>query len=77
MKVTTQRTEVTTQQLFDHYLDAGMPEVYAAMAADENLYRYIKSKASLTLRSSFIWDNSVLGHHFWFGIFSELEHANH
>ena len=76
MKVTTQRTKVTTQQLFDHYLDAGMPEVRAAMAAEEDCRENIKGNASKTLIGSFIWDDSVLGHDFWFGIFSELEHAN-
>lgn len=77
MKVTKHGINATLQQLFEHYLDAEMPEVYAAMAADENLYRYIKSKASLTLRSSFVWNESLLGDDFWYGIFLELKHANH
>ena len=69
--------DATSQQLFEHYLYAGMPEVYAAMAADEDFHKYIKYKASKTLHSSFVWNDSVLGHDFWYGIFLELKHAHH
>jgi hypothetical protein len=64
------------QQFFEHYLAAGMPEVYAAMAVEENYSWKIKVNASATLVGSFVWENSALGHDFWYAIFTELKHEN-
>ena len=68
--------KVTKQQLFDRYLEAGMPEVYAAMAADENCSQKVKGNASKPLMSNFVWDKSVMGDDFWFAIFTELAYEN-
>ena len=69
--------KVTKQQLFEHYLEAGMPEVYAAMAADEDTGTdYVCSAASLTLIASFGWSESALSHDFWHAIFTELAYEN-
>ena len=67
---------VTTQQFFEIYLDAGMPEVYAAMAADEDDGTdHVCASASFTLIGSFRWSESALGHDFWRAIHEELRHA--
>jgi len=62
----------TKKQIFQHYLDAGMPEVYAAMAAEEDCGRHILKTPIDTLLGSFIWDDSALGHDFWVAIVDEL-----
>ena len=67
---------VTKQQLFEYYLEAGMPEVYAAMAADEDDgLTYVCIVVSSTLINSFSWNDSALGDAFWLAIFEELRHA--
>jgi len=68
--------KVTKQQLFEHYLDAGVPEVYAAMAADENDgVSRVYAVASYTLTGSFLWRDSAMGEDFWYAIYKELRHA--
>lgn len=68
---------VTKQQFFKHYLDAGMPKVYAAMAAEEETDNgLIFYSASDTLMiGSFVWGESAMGHAFWLAIYDELRHA--
>jgi len=62
----------TKKQIFQHYLDAGMPEVYAAMAAEEDCVGHILKNPIDTLLGSFLWDDSALGHDFWWAIADEL-----
>ena len=68
---------VTKQQFFEHYLEAGMPEVYAAMAANEDTDTgLIFYSASDTLMlGSFVWKESAMGYAFWRAIYEELRHA--
>jgi hypothetical protein len=69
---------VTKQQLFKHYLEAGMPEVYAAMAANEDIGTdYVCAAGSSTLINSFSWNDSALGGAFWHAIYEELRHENY
>ena len=69
---------VTKQQFFEHYLEAGMPEVYAAMAANEDIGTdYVYFAASSTLSGSFTWSESALGGAFWHAIYEELRHENY
>ena len=62
----------TKKQIFEHYLYAGMPEVYAAMAAEEDSAGHILKNPTDTLICSFLWENSALGYEFWWAISEEL-----
>jgi len=62
----------TKKQMMQHYIDDGMPEIYAFMAVQEAVGYYINTYASATLVCSFVWDNSELGGDFWNAIYSEL-----
>lgn len=65
----------TKQQIFEHYVEAGIPDVYAFIAAQEDNAGLIDKNAVETLFGSFIWGNTELGHDFWFGIIMELQNA--
>lgn len=69
------KTIATKQQLFEHYVAGGMPDVYAYMAAEEDMGCFIDIDAYETLWSSFVWQDSKLGHDFWMAVVMELEHA--
>ena len=68
--------KATKNQIQQHYMDAGMPEVYACMAAQEAREDFICGDAIATLWGSFIWADSKMGHAFWSSICEELYHAS-
>jgi len=63
----------TKKQIMQHFIDAGMPEIYAFMAVEEAYVSFIDEYASETLLGAFIWSNSKIGGDFWDAIYTELE----
>lgn len=62
----------TKKQIMQHFIDAGMPDVYAFMAVKESYVSFMDTHASETLLGAFIWSKSELGGDFWDAIYSEL-----
>ena len=62
----------TKQKIYKHYVKAGMPEIYAFIASEEDCGRHIFENPIDTLLGSFLWDDSALGHDFWVAIVDEL-----
>ena len=65
----------TKDQIMQHYMDAGMPEVYAFIAAQETKINFIDENANKTLLGAFIWEKSTLGFEFWDAISRELDNG--
>jgi len=65
----------TKKQIMQHYMDAGMPEVYAFMATQEAKTHFIDKNACETLLDAFIWDKSELGFEFWDAISREFDNG--
>jgi hypothetical protein len=63
----------TKKQMYEHYVAAGMPEIYAFMAVQEVGGNYLDTHVSETLLGAFIWRKSKLGFEFWDAVHSELE----
>lgn len=64
--------KATKQQIFEHYVKAGMPDIYAFIASEEDCVGHILKNPIDTLLGSFLWDDSALGHDFWWAIAEEL-----